>query len=162
MGNFGTFQFCALKLGNVPNLYAQKLIVPKYCQGLKKVYKFGKVPNLNAQIRQVAKFVRTNLAHCQICTLLQGRGKKVYKFGTLPNLCAQFWHFARFVRGPLLNFYFLIIFASVLVVVHMYESDTEPCGHMFLLHCGNATLRLSFRNWGLASREFKNWTLKLK
>ena len=105
MGNFGTFEFCALKLGNVPNLYAQKLIVPKYCQGLKKVYKFGKVPNLNAQIRQVAKFVRTNLAHCQICTLLQGRGKKVYKFGKVPNLCAQFWHFARFVRGPLLNIY---------------------------------------------------------
>ena len=105
MGNFGTFEFCALKLGNVPNLYAQKLIVPKYCQGLKKVYKFGKVPNLNTQIRQVAKFVRTNLAHCQICTLLQGRGKKVYKFGKVPNLCAQFWHFARFVRGPLLNNY---------------------------------------------------------
>ena len=107
MGNFGTFEFCALKLGNVPNLYAQKLIVPKYCQGLKKVYKFGKVPNLNAQIRQVAKFVRTNLAHCQICTLLQGRGKKVYKFGKVPNLCAQFWHFARFVRGPLLNNYYI-------------------------------------------------------
>ena len=105
MGNFGTFEFCALKLGNVPNLYAQKLIVPKYCQGLKKVYKFGKVPNLNAQIWQSARIVRTNLAHCQICTLLQGRGKKVYKFGKVPNLCAQFWHFARFLRGPLLNNY---------------------------------------------------------
>ena len=73
--NFGTFQIWALKFGNMLNLYTQKLIVPKYCLGLKKC---------------------TNLVHCQICAHKFGKlakfvhfyreEKKVYKFGKVPNL----------------------------------------------------------------------------
>ena len=56
------------------------------------------MPELCAKIWHFAKFVRTNLALFQICTLFFLFPIKVYKFGSLPNLCTQILQCAKFLH----------------------------------------------------------------